>query len=394
MTTQLNGITNKEKWIFEYKHTAKNIFSFSFANKNIFESEGVELGFLKEAQGITKSVRPHYSEKTKWSSVDSKTILPFGSEPEIRRNCEQAGNHFRVTTDVSVFSKIALESICVDSLKIKGDWKEIDTYCQKDYLDSQEVVKATIVIENLSNKEIIFSYAPLAIVFRDESGIEIEIGTGYDLWRWNNSDRFHAQRLFSIKKEKGYILLERKPLIWNDEYEISKFNFRYTWYFAWRKFNPEEKEKKCSSRRKIETLKIINNRLVPANESFASMANVSLVADWPESSCSSNKVDPCFASRQTENFLKHFVRSTLTNNIKDREKKLTLRDVDPKICFKASHLERAKQEKFTHWDYFYIIAFWEWANKYLATSGRNFCITLKDDSILAELPSASGLAGL
>ena len=48
---------------------------------------------------------------------------------------------------------------------------------------------------------------------------------------------------------------------------------------------PKKKEKKCSSRRKIETLKIINNRLVPANESFASMANVSLAADWPESSC-------------------------------------------------------------------------------------------------------------
>lgn len=393
MTTLLNGVTNKEKWFFEYKNTNKNTFSFSFAGRDIFESEGVELGFLKETQGLTKSVRPHYSEKTKWSSVDSETVLPFGSEPKIKRSCEQASNHFRVTTDVSVFSKIALESICVDSLKIKGEWKEIDTYCQKN-LESQEIVKETISTEDLSTKGINFDYAPIAIVFRDENGIEVEIGTGYDLWRWNNSDRFAAKRLFSIKKEKGCILLNRKPLVWKSEYEISKFNFRYTWYFAWRKSDVEDTEKKSSPRRKTETLEIVNNKLVPANESFTSVANVSILANWPESACASNKTEPCFASRQTENLLKHFVRSTLTNNIKDREKKLTLRDVDPQICLKASHLERAKLQAFTHWDYFYVMAFWEWANRYLAISGRNFCITLKNDSILAELPSASGLAGL
>lgn len=391
MATQLNGVTNKEKWFFEYKSTNKNVFSFSFAGRDIFESEGVELGFLKETQGITKSVRPHYSEKTKWSSVDSETVLPFGSEPRISRNCEQSSNHFRVTTDVSVLSKIALDSVSVDSLKIKGEWKEIDTYCQKS-LESQEIVKETISVVDLSSKGIIFDYAPLAVVFRDENGIEVEVGTGYDLWRWNNSDRFTAKRLFSIKKEKGYFLLNRKPLVWKNEYEISKFSFRYTWYFSWRKSDIEDKE--SSSRRKAETLEIVNNKLVPANESFTSVANVSLLAIWPESACASNKTAPCFASRQTENLLKRFVRSTLTNNIKDREKKLTLRDVDPQICFKASHLERAKLQSFTHWDYFYVMAFWEWANRYLSNSGRNFCITLKNDSILAKLPSASGLAGL
>lgn len=392
MTTEFTGITNKEKWVFGYKNTTKTVLSFSFAGRELFESEGVEMGILKEPQGITKSVRPHYSAKTKWSSVDSETVLPFGSEPKIKRKCEQAANHFRVTTDVSVFSKIALESVCVDSLKIKGAWKEIDTYCQKDS-KSQEIVKNTISIEDLNTKAITFDYAPLAVVFRDESGVELEIGSGYDLWRWNNSDRFEAKRLFSIKKHKDCIIFDRKPLVWKIEHEVSKFNFRYTWYFSWKKSDLEETDKK-SSRRKAEALEITNNKLIPANKDFTSVANVSLLSNWPESACVSNNTEPCFASRQTENLLKSFVRSTLSNNIKDREKKLTLRDVNPQICFKASHLERAKEEAFTHWDYFYVMAFWEWANKHLAASGKNFCITMKDDCVLAELPSALGLAGL
>ncbi len=390
MTTEISGNTNKEKWVFKYRNTLKNIFSLNFAGRDIFESEGVELGVLKETQGIVKSVRTHYSEKTKWGSVDSETILPFGSEPKIKRKCEQAANHFRITTDVSVFSKIALESVSVDSLKIKGEWKEIDTYFQKKP-DSQEIVKKTISVEKLNTEAIIFDYVPLVVVFKDENGVEVEIGTGYDLWRWNNSDRFNAKNLFTIKKEKSYILLDRKPLIWQEEHEISKFNFRYTWYFSWTKSVLDEKGKKSSPRKKVETLEIVKNKLVPVNSDFTSLSNVSLLANWPDNACASNKTEPCFISRQTENLLKNFVRSTLTNNLKDREKNLTFRGVEPQICFKANHLERSKQDVFIHWDYFYIMAFYEWANRFLANSGRNFHISIKKDSVLAELPSAKGL---
>ena len=393
MATEVNGSTNKEKWVFKYKTTSKNVLSFEFAGQDIFESEGVGLGILKETQGIAKAERNHYSEKTQWSSVDSETILPFGSEPKITRRCEQAANRFRITTDVSVFSKIALESVSIDSLKIKGEWKEIDIYYQKS-LESQEIVKKTMLAESLNTKAIIFDYAPLVIVFRNERGIELEIGTGYDLWRWNNSGRFNAKNLFTIEKHKAHILLERKPLIWENEYEISKFNFRYTWYFSWRKPALAGKDKKSLPRKKAETLEIINNKLIPSNNSFSSLANVSLLANWPDSACVSDRTEPCFASRQTEKLLKDFVRSKLANNIKDREKKLTLRDINPQICFKANHLERPKQQIFTHWDYFYIMAFWEWANKYLADFEKTFCVTLKKDSVLAELPSAFGLAGL
>lgn len=391
MATELKGSTCKEKWLFEYKSSSKSIFAFSFAGREIFESEGTELGILKETQGICKAIRPHFSEKTNYCSVDSETVLPFGSEPRIRRKCEQAGNHFRITTDVSVFSKIAMKSLSVDSLKIKGDWKEIDIYIQKSF-GSQEICKESLAIDKLSGKGISFSIVPIAVVFKDEAGIELEIGVGYDIWRWNNAERFNAKSAFSIRKQNDYIIFERKALIWESEYEASKFNFRYTWYFSWIKSDSKTADKKGSARRKTETLQIKNNKLIPENNEYTSLANISIgQSSWPETASVSGLNVPCFASRQTENLFKDFIRSTLFNNIKDREKNLTLKDVEPHICFKASHLERASQSVFIHWDYFYIMAFWEWANKYLSGAEKNFHIAVKSDSIFAELPSAKGL---
>ncbi|HBM15224.1 MAG TPA: hypothetical protein DD381_02595 [Lentisphaeria bacterium] len=393
MTTELKGTTCKKKWFLNYKKSSKNIFSFSYADQEIFESEGVELGIIRENSGLTKAVRPHFSVKTAGCSVDSEILIPFGSEPRIKRKCENIANHFRITTDISVPSKIAVDSISVDPLKIKGDWTEIDIYTLN-HQTSTKINKETFPVENLTSKGLSFKLIPIAVVFRNNDGLELEIGAGYDLWRWNNSQKFDAESIFVIKKLKDSILFERKPFVWKSDHEISKYNFRFTWYFSWVKFENKTLESKQSPKRKVEILDLINNKLAPVNTKFSSLANVALSENFPEAACSSSEPFPCFASRQTENLLKNYIRSTLSNNLKNREKNLTLRKIQPQICFKGSHLERAKSAHFAHWDYFYIMAFFEWANRFLSEADKNFHIAIDENSIMANLPSAYGLANL
>ena len=376
MSTELTGSTFKEKWSFSCKNSSKSIFSFFYAGNEIFESEGSELGVIKETSGLVKAIRPHFSEKTAACSVDSETLLPFGSEPRIKRKCEQSANHFRVTTDISIPAKIAVDSISVDSLKIKGDWTQIDIYSRKS-INCPEISKETLSSDHISSKGLILGNIPMAIVLRNADGLEIEIGAGYDLWRWDNSARFKATASFTLKKQKNFILFERKPFLWKEDHEISKYNFRFTWYFAWGFAESE----KSSTKRKSEMLEINNNKLIPVNNSCSSLANVALPSEKLQ----------CFASRQTQNLLKDFIRSTLSNNLKDREKNLTLRSIHPQICSNPSHMERAKEEGFLHWDYFYIMAFHEWANRFLSDSGKKFHIAVTPDSILSALPSARGL---
>ena len=97
MLVKIQNNDKKEKiWSAEFNAFNPGDMCFSYDGKSLLESHGVELGKLKEANGIEKICRSHYSDKTGWNWVETETFHPFGSEPVIKRKWEQAANHMKV----------------------------------------------------------------------------------------------------------------------------------------------------------------------------------------------------------------------------------------------------------------------------------------------------------
>jgi hypothetical protein len=380
---KISGFTNALEWEADFNPRRVTVMSFSYAGRDLFDCDGVEIGFLKEVHGMQKHLRFHTADKTSWYSVDSKVIQPFGPEPIIGRRIEQSGNFMRVTTDVLIKSAMALEFLKIDTLRIRGEWENITVYYQSSR-ESFYVLSKEIDIENIDNKRVLFETIPLAVVFTDKNGIQLEIGTGYDLWRWNNAARFYAENRFVIKKEKDYIVFERTPILWENEHEIKKFNFRFSWYFAWGKKSLTERK----SKKKIATLLLQANKLAAYQ---AEICDYKLdYSNWPTATKSSNSNEPCFASRQTENLLKDFLRKTLPK-MSERDKFICLHGVLPHICSNSGHMERNKPEIFVHWNYWNMMVFWEWANNFFASNDKKFAFITDSQSLLSYLPSFRGM---
>ena len=429
-----NNIETDRDWNAEFNVFGTGDMCFSFEGKTILKSDGIELGMLKEINGIEKICRSHYSAKTKWSWVETETFHPFGSEPVVKRKWEQAANHIKVVSDIIIRATTPMDHISIDSLILPGKWDKVLIFSQLNP-ESTEISIEEFDLSNYIGKEKQFDFLPLVMLFVAEDGTELEIGAGYDLWRWHDLiSGFGGKAEFVLKGTNEGLFLDRKIFFSDEDYEMPRNNFRFSWYFAWgnsMEMKPSVNINSCS------LLTPLGNKLVSMQKELQDTENINGVADiignhaycldnskWPltaviegnqnigkpilntrgdmfklnsGSAVYSNKRDssecifPCFCSRQSGNFLKSWFRSQF-NISRDLNSDVYLCDIDVHICTNASHLIRGKRKNFIHWDYFYLLSFWEWANKYLGDTDIYFHIIFSKDSPFADLPSVKGLS--
>ena len=379
-----NKIDGSESWSCDFNSFGPGDMSFSFDGKTLLKSDGIELGMLKELHGLEKICRSHFSDKTGWSWVETETLHPFGSEPVIKRKWEQAGNHVRVVSDIIIRGPLSLDHISIDSLKLSGKWKQVTIYSQSDPATA-EIKVEELDLSDFLGKEKQFDYIPLVLLFVSEDGEELEIGTGYDLWRWHEfASRFNGRSELILKGTDDGLTLERKVLAFDEDYEMQRNNFRFSWYFAWDKKN----NYKPKTFDKCNTLTVSGKKLFSDNKTTDCVycLDSSTLPETVLVDGMSGKF-PCFCSRQINNYLKQWLRS-LYHKIEGQKKDIYLCDIDPHVCLNAAHLTRGKKNNSIHWDYVYLLGFWEWANKYLGGSDINFYIK---NSPFVNLPSMKGM---
>ena len=377
---------NNNKWCAEFNLYGPGDMSFKFNDRKLFEITGVELGMLKEKHGIEKICRSHSSDKIDWQWVETETLNPFGSEPVIKRKWEQAGNHFKVVTDIIIRATTPMEHMTIDSLLLPGNWKDVVVYTQKTP-DSSEIDITNIDLTDFGNKEVRFEHIPLVMLFKSEDGVLLEIGTGYDLWRWHQTaENLQGNTGFVLKGTGDGVILDRKVVLWDNEIDLQRNNFRFSWYFSW-----GERTEVTSKKYKPGKLTPEGKKLVAKNNNNTNLYCLDSL-NWPESALVKGIKfnQPCFCSRQTGNYLKSWFRS-LCNNLKTSDENIYLCDLDIHVCSNSSHMLRGKKEKLIHCDYFYLLGFWEWANKYLGDRDAEFKIVFNESSIFTDLPSVKGL---
>jgi hypothetical protein len=382
----MSNCIKEEKWSIVYDNAPGELL-FKYNNSEYLKSTGVELGILQEKYGYEEKNRLHESSKNDFCWIETETKHPFGAEPVIKHKYEIAGNHARVTTDIQISHKLPMENIVIDNLTMPGEWDKIEVF-QYDSVLPYNIVKKEYEAESFS--EIKFESIPLIILFTKKNGSQLEIGCGYDLWRWNIADIFDAKAEFVLAKATEGITFTRKVAGWKDEYTMQRRNFRFSWYFAWGNKN----DKKLS-----ETLdaKSVNKLLYKNNKLLADAGYDKDCYDFiidsesiPQNISKDNLSDICFCSRTFLNIFKHWLR-VLYNEDKHGDYTINLSELKPGICSKKNHVGSKSKKVQIHFDYLYLFGIWEWANQYLGDSDMNFTINIDEASILKDLPSAKGL---
>ena len=380
----MNKVSN---WNTEYNTTGPGSMVFSLNNNPMLSSNGVELGMLKEIHGIENICRTHTSDKTEWDWIETETFHPFGSEPVIKHKWEQAGNHIRVVTDIIIRGKTPLDFISIDSLKLSGNWESVKIISQIEP-NSTELRIEEFDISSIKENNLDLPHYPLVLLFKSIDGTDLEIGAGYDLWRWNINNRFDAHTQFSLHFINEELIFERKVLKWDEEYLMPRNNFRFSWYFAW----GESTDSSSDNINDLNTLLFKDQKLLSDNSTSTSSFKFDNNS-WPQSVIIENNdlIFPCFCSRQTNNLLKKWLRSTIAQMLTKKEKDIHLYNVDSNLCTKNAHIIGQKNKKIIHWDIPYMLGLWEWANKYLSEYDSTISIHFSKDNIFSELPSVKGM---
>ena len=331
---------------------------------------GISIGDLSENNSLPQKAVMHEFMEAPGYSVETQSVIPFGSEPVINRKFEYISDIIKIATDIQVRQITAATDFEVDSLVIKGKW-------QKFALINLSAPGKKIKWEPLKPDSIIYDSDTHfhILLLEDADGMRMEIGAGFDLFRWNVSrssddggsavvplsgtmeDKRKVRGRFSITAENDRIIIRRQIMTSDQEFVIQTRNWRFHWYLAW---GTKVSGVSCQQ-----------------SEKYTSTLKNSRTSELKNSSA-------CFHAKKTRNKFRKAVRG-LINKVENEQ--IVLPDIEPRICSNSSHIAKPGRQDLEHGDMTDIIDFWFWANKQLLTGNSSLIVIPPENSIFAECPS-------
>ncbi|MBN2643771.1 MAG: hypothetical protein JXR78_19135 [Victivallales bacterium] len=356
---ELEGVVSLERGLsFEFRSGA-----------SVLTLRPVSLGGFSEAEAMMKKFRRHASVDGLSSSVETMAVIPFGIEPEIRRNIEFAANHAKVITDISMKGGMPVKNIALDDIKIDGEVKRVGIIPVNTGLESLPQVEW----HDAGTGEQVFYHDAdpflICLVEMVDGGIW-EVGAGDDLWRWNCGSKYNAGTEFKIFGDAKGIKIIRNVYVKKEESLPPQRGLRFKWYFAWSvKDNAPDAQPGSGSYLDLMDMEMPEEGKVMLDEDKFSAA-------------------PCFEANALRKRFRSMIRSLAGGATESAG--FTMVNVEPHICLAAAHLDRGKKRLLLHWDILNIMDQWLWANRLLLKSGSNlrFYATGKD---IQSLPSIYGM---
>jgi len=324
------------------------------------EMPGTQIGELAEKFSYPAKAVLHEFMDAPGYEVESQSIIPFGTEPKIKRKFEFYPGIVQITDDLKIHPSTIENSLNIDSLNISGDWSH---FALPNIYDLSTPLN-WIAIKN-KNQTIYDSTKVFPIILlKNKNGNILELGSGFDLWRWNTAENYSFPlendtmnypkpiAKFKIQKFDNTISVSREILKADEPFPITAKNWRFNWYVAW---NQNHNSKICESNKKEILLEIPN-------------------------------IPKCFHARKNKKLLKNALRSQipkLNNNT------LILNNISPSICSNPSHVAKPNLDQAQHWDLMDLIDLWFWANRQIKSTNSDFIIKSSENSWFKELPSYS-----
>ena len=318
--------TRHDNWQLTAFPAGKNTVELVSGSRCLMRiTRGAFAGFA-ELSALPEIFRLHRSEDGFSAELESRSVIPFGSEFKVERNIVITHGAASMVTSVAACNRGEVGNITLEPLEFPGPWAKVNYLLFGD--DKLHSCKFRENAEIYNGSEI-----PWYIQVEYHDGSKIEFMTGSDLWRHRSASRMEGVTAsFRLADTDGTLVFERQLLIYGEETPIEKRPWQFETLFAWS---------------------------APCQKT----AEGTPVA-----------IPGCLASRPVQRALRHAVRSAQSN--------LVLTDYKAAICTDAAHLDRPGKKVLEHLDLQDLFQFYCWGNRQLAKKGLALTVAQEEQSLL------------
>jgi len=329
--------------------------------------------------------------------VISEGFFPYGVQPRFTQTCRYAANHVRVTFDLQwPRGGVVGRHLGVGGARLPGAWARYRCVPPALHLAHETKSRQHALAEPAAPGTMAGHWhrPPLALVFEGQDGTTCEIGTGNDIWRWENGLGYGIESgSFKIMHEPGGLRLIREPLMCCEPFEPKPRTYRFTWYAAWRGKRPAAADPVPGSTvgmpLDIDVHHGIRN-VDPSRPLLLDFAQIPWPKRWQRAGSPAafardqRRGEPCWQSAGVQKLARRVIRQLAARRSPGR---LVIRGVAPGVCWDPRHLDRKRPDGIAHWDLVSILDYAVWARAQL---GPAWEIEIEPGKF-GDLPSVTGL---
>lgn len=347
--------------------------------------------------------------------VETGGYFPFGGQIRIEHQAVFAANHARFRMDIAWPARTEIRRhLETGSLFLPGPWTRFFCIPPAQHLvegkapawtavpaapKTGDAAAATLMIAH-------WHRPPLVLLFERPDGTRLELGTGSDLWRWEQALGAGPESgSYKLLLEADGIRFVREAAMCCTPFQPEARDYRLTWYAAWSErgaFAAENGTGKAPDGKPGEPPPAL---LAPDGSFDADVAagaaeitldftRLRLQPHWcrcasPADYALGQRGAPCWEEGGVQKAVRSVIRKLAA--ARPQGGRLRMRGVLPGICRDPAHLgKKSGGRELPHWDINSILDFAEWTRRQLGPAWE----IIPDRALPApwnELPSLAGL---
>ena len=337
------------------------------------------------------------------AGVEVSGFLPFGSEPRFSQKCLYAANHVRVTFDAKWRPETRVRRhFGVGTLFFPGEWRRLLCIPPALHLAEGAVEPHWRDLDDSPAAPPMLAHwhrPPLAVVLEDDQGRRAEVGTGSDLWRWEDSLGYGPEGgSYKLLREEDGIRFVREPLMTCEEVTPPVQPYRFTWYAAWGRGRQPDGDRGDTPLPWRPDGDLDPAALAEAAADADRAFDLDFeAAAWPLEWCRAESAPVyirgddrrhlCWRHGAVQKRARRAIRQIAAARSGGR---LRIRGIAPGPCWDPLHTNRHDPDGLVHWDVSAIMDFAVWTRQ---TLGADWTVTFEPTGLWRELPSFAGLFG-
>lgn len=299
-------------------------------------------------------------------TVELQGYLPLGNEIYFNHKFQYTNNYARISTDLRLTPGTTLKRhFGLGSLVLPGKWvKYFEIPAPQHQLEGAESRWHEIEAGSEGERLMVGHWhrPPTTLTFVREDGVQVEIGTGSDVWRWEYGLGYGPESgSFKIFQHGDRLEIQREPLMCCEEFTAQAREYRFTWFLRWGQ--PEKAPQ-------VQQWMNLNDKGLPeegVRHLGIEVTNENLPDSYyktatPEQFYNGEHTNAlCLSHNKTQGQLRTFIRRMKQAG---QLESITFRGLSCGPCYNPSHVQR-RNKPVVHNDSSYILDFTDWVRQTL-----------------------------
>ena len=319
--------TGTEDWQLTAHPAGKCVLEISNNSRSLMRINRGEFAGFAEISALPEIFRLHRAVDGFSVSLESRSVIPFGSEFQVSREIDIINGTASMTTSVAACNRGEVGNITLETVEFPGPWAKLNYWIWGE--EKMHTCKYRENAEFFSGSEL-----PWYVQVEYRDGSKAEFMTASDIWRHRAAAKMEGvNSRFRLADNDGVLTFERAVLIYDKETVVEKRPWQFETLFAWS---------------------------VPQNEAAPGAVET--------------PIPGCLASRKAQRAMRQAVRCA--------DSSLKLTDYTVNICKDASHLDRPGKKELEHLDLQDLFQLYCWGNRQLSRKELALTIAAGDEKLL------------